>query len=155
MTISLWMAFLVLAQPAAPAAEPDLGWLAGYWLSCEEGVEVSETWSDRRGGVMLGSSLSYGSDAFGWEQTRIEAAEAGLSFHASPRGQPPAAFRLVRSGPNEAVFENPEHDFPQRVIYRREGDRLTGRIEGVADGREQAMEWHYRAAPLNTRCGPP
>ncbi|HYE87055.1 MAG TPA: DUF6265 family protein [Vicinamibacterales bacterium] len=68
-------------------------------------------------------------------------------------GQPAAAFPLVRSGPGEAVFENPSHDFPQRVIYRREGDRLTGRIEGRSNGTEQAMEWHYRAAPLNAGCG--
>jgi hypothetical protein len=70
MTISLWMAYLVLAQTAAPAVEPDLD-----WLSCADGVEVSETWSDRRGGGMLGGSVTYGNDAFGWEQTRIEAAK--------------------------------------------------------------------------------
>ena len=34
-------------------------------------------------------------------------------------------------------------------VVTSEGDRLTGRIEG-ADG--QGIEWHYRAAPLNTRC---
>ena len=146
------MAALAAAQAAADPVEPDLDWLAGYWLSCEDGVEVSETWSNRRGGIMLGASLTSGDDAFGWEQTRIEADGEGLSFHAQPRGQPPASFRLVRSRPGEAVFENPAHDFPQRVIYRREGDRLTGRIEGRAQGRDQAMQWNYRAAPLNARC---
>ena len=149
------MAGLAAMQPETPAAQPDLDWLAGYWLSCENGVEVSETWSTRRGGIMLGSSITNGNDAFGWEQTRIEAGEDGLTFHAQPRNQPPAAFRLVSSGPAEAVFENPEHDFPQRVIYRRSADRLTGRIEGTAGGRAQAMEWHYRAAPLNAGCGRP
>jgi len=147
------LAALAAVQTAATArAEPDLDWLAGYWLSCEGGVEVSETWSNRRGGIMLGTSITSGEDSFGWEQTRIEAGADGLSFHALPRGQPPAAFRLVRSGPGEAVFENPDHDFPQRVIYRRDGERLTGRIEGRVQGREEAMEWHYRAAPLNARC---
>jgi hypothetical protein len=140
------------AAQAAASAEPDLDWLAGYWLSCDAGVEVSETWSNRRGGIMLGTSITSGDDAFGWEQSRIEAEEGGLTFHAQPRGQAPAAFRLVRSAPGEVVFENPTHDFPQRVIYRRDGDRLTGRIEGRSGGREQAIEWHYRAAALNTRC---
>lgn len=155
MIVAVVTAALVALQSPQPAPQPDLDWLAGYWLSCEDGVEVSETWSDRRGGIMVGTSLTLGDDAFGWEQTRIEADEAGLTFHAQPRGQAAAAFRLVRSGPGEAVFENPDHDFPQRVIYRREGDRLTGRIEGQAGGREQAIEWHYRAASLNERCGPP
>ena len=150
--MNLLLAALAAFQAAPAAAEPDLDWLAGYWLSCEDGVEVSETWSNRRGGIMLGSSITIGDDAFGWEQARIEASEDGLTFHAQPRSQPAAAFRLIRSGPREAVFENPAHDFPQRVIYRRDGDRLTGRIEGVTGGRDQAIEWHYRAAPLNARC---
>ncbi|HEX8366510.1 MAG TPA: DUF6265 family protein [Allosphingosinicella sp.] len=139
--------------PAAFTPQPDLDWLAGYWLSCEDGRDVAETWSERRGGVMMGYTITTGTQAFSWEQMRIEAGVPGpddLSFYALPRGAGAAvAFRLVRSGPREAVFENPSHDFPQRVLYRRTGDRLTGRIEG-ADGR--GMEWHYRAAPLNARC---
>ena len=155
MTGLLMAMLLGAAQPGPDPAQPDLDWLAGYWLSCEDGVEVSETWSDRRGGIMLGSSITSGDDSFGWEQIRIEASAEGLSFHAQPRDQAAAVFRLVRGGPGEVVFENPGHDFPQRMIYRRDGDRLTGRIEGMAGGREQAMEWHYRAAPLNARCGSP
>ena len=151
--ILLTIAAALAAQPAADAAQPDLDWLAGYWLSCEDGVEVSETCSQRRGGIMLGSSITSGDDSFSWEQIRIEAEADGLVFHALPRGQAAAAFRLVRSGPTEAVFENPAHDFPQRVVYRRDGDRLTGRIEGDGGEGVQAIEWHYRAAPLNARCG--
>ena len=139
---------------AQPAEVPDLSWLAGYWLSCEDGREVSETWSDRRGDIMLGGTLTVGRNGrSGFEQARIAFSSGGqVSFVAQPSGQPQAEFRLARSGPAEAVFENPAHDFPQRVVYRRAGDRLTGRIEGNAGGREQSMEWHYRAVPLNTRC---
>lgn len=142
------------AQPPAPtAAEPDLDWLAGYWLSCEDGRDVAETWSERRGGVMIGFSITTGRQAFSFEQMRIEAAgtaDGAMDFIAMPRGAAaPTSFRLVRAGPREALFENPAHDFPQRILYRRDGDRLTGRIEG-ADG--EGLEWHYRAAPLNTRC---
>jgi hypothetical protein len=141
------------ASAAAPAAQPDLDWLAGYWLSCEDGRDVSETWSVRRGGILLGYAVTTGRQAFSWEQMRIEAGLPGpedMSFFAQPRGAETAtAFRLVRSGVREAVFENMANDFPKRIIYRRAGDRLTGRIEG-ADG--QGLEWRYNAAPLNSRC---
>ena len=147
------IATLAAALLLQPPAQPDLDWMAGYWLSCEDGREVSETWSDRRGGIMLGSGITVGPQAFSWEQMRIEAGvpnPQGLSFMALPRGADTVtAFPLVSAGEREAVFENPAHDFPRRVIYRRDGDRLTGRIEG-ADGR--AIEWHYTAAPLNARC---
>ena len=44
------------------------------------------------------------------------------------------------------------HDYPQRVIYRRDGDTLIGRIEGASKGKARTAEWRYRAAPLNARC---
>jgi hypothetical protein len=159
MATLLMAAALVSQAPATPPGQPDLGWMAGYWLSCENGVEVSETWSTRRGGVMMGYGITFGRQAFSWEQTRIETtadAPEILSFISRPRGAAAdTAFRLVRGGPGEVVFENPGHDFPQRIIYRRSGDRLTGRIEGMADRRLQSMEWHYAAAPLNRHCPAP
>ena len=31
----------------------------------------------------------------------------------------------------EAVFENPQHDFPKRIIYRKgEADSLTASVDG-------------------------
>lgn len=137
-------------------SSPRLGWLAGYWLSCEDGREVSETWSDPRGDLVLGTSMTSGANGTAWEQMRIAPSTRGmldsLSFYAQPSGQGAAEFPLVRARGTEAVFENPSHDFPQRIIYRRDGDRLTGRIEGVIGGEARSMEWRYRAAPLNTRC---
>jgi len=149
---------LLLAVTAAEVArpQPDLDWLAGYWLSCADGREVAESWSDRRGAIMLGASITFDAAASSWEQMRIEAVspqENGLSFFAQPRGAAQATeFRLVRWGEGEAQFENASHDFPQRVIYRREGDLLIGRIEGRSAQGEQAMEWRYRSAPFNSRC---
>ena len=39
------------------------------------------------------------------------------------------------------MFENPSHDFPQRVIYWREGSVLAARVEGQIDGRTEGEEW--------------
>jgi pyridoxine/pyridoxamine 5'-phosphate oxidase len=45
------------------------------------------------------------------------------------------------------VFENREHDFPQRIPYwRGEKNRLHARIEGELDGRMQAEEGSWSAA---------
>ena len=43
----------------------------------------------------------------------------------------------------EAIFENPAHDFPQRVIYRRCGAELCARIEGTLQGKARSFEWRY------------
>lgn len=67
---------------------------------------------------------------------------------ASPSGQQPATFALLRQTANEVVFENAEHDFPQRVIYRlrRADDMLIGRIEGTLDGESRSVEFPMRKA---------
>lgn len=152
MTILLIAAALA-AQGPPPPGQPDLDWLAGYWLACDERMEVAELWTTRRGGVMLGGSITYGIQAFGWEQVRIETTIDGatMQYVARPRGAAAdTVFRLARGGPNEAVFENPAHDYPQRIIYRREGEVLAARTEDMAGGSGQ--DFRYRAAPLNARC---
>jgi hypothetical protein len=141
------------AIQSAPATIDDLSWMAGYWLSCEGGREVSETWSDPRGGLMAGVTVTVGRSGQGsLEFTRIWPVGERLAFLAQPSGVPATVFPLIEATANRAVFENPDHDFPQRIVYAREGDTLTGRIEGTADGQAQSMTWTYRAAPLNSRC---
>jgi hypothetical protein len=143
---------MLFALATATGGAVDPSWLAGYWLSCDNSREVSETWSDMRAGALFGTGITFDGGKVSWEQMRIAPTPNGYAFFAQPSGQPSAEFPLVRHSPNELVFENPKHDFPQRVIYRRAGNQLIGRIEGVANGKPRSAEWRYRAAPLNTRC---
>lgn len=143
----------MLAAMMVVAKNPvDLSWLPGYWLSCDNGKEVSETWSDMRAGIMFGTTVTFHGGEVSWEYSRIGPGRGGYSYFAQVGNQPVTEFALVRNSKGEAVFENRGHDFPQRVIYRRTGNMLLGRIEGVVNGKARAEEWHYRAAPLNTRC---
>lgn len=134
------------------AEAQDLSWMAGYWLSCSADQEVSETWSDPRADVMLGTTFTLRGGQPSWEYARIGRSGEGFSFFAQPTGQAAAEFRATEMSARHVVFENPTHDFPQRVIYRRTGDRLTGKIEGTINGAAQSAEWHYVRADLNARC---
>jgi hypothetical protein len=49
-------------------------------------------------------------------------------------------------GESRVVFENLAHDFPQRVIYWKEGDVLAARVEGALRGRERSEEWRFKPA---------
>ncbi len=48
--------------------------------------------------------------------------------------QEPMPFKLTKSSKTELVFENPKHDYPQRIIYTKDkkGD-IAARIE-LMDG---------------------
>lgn len=146
MLISLLAAAQLAATPAT-----DLNWLGGYWLSCDGGREVAEYWSDARGGVLFNTTVNLNGDRVSSERTVMMAVEGRLSFVYEPTGAN-VVFPMISLEGQRAVFENPDNDFPQRVIYSRQGDVLTGRIEGTIDGQAQSMEWTYQAAELNARC---
>jgi hypothetical protein len=64
-------------------------------------------------------------------------------YIASPRGVGTTEFSLITYAENCVVFDNLEHDFPQRIIYRRDGDRLTAQIEGEVDGKLESTQWTW------------
>ena len=143
--VSLAIAVLTLGAPAAASDPPDLdrlSWLVGYWVGRTERVEMEEIWIEPKGGVMLGlhRDSAPGRPAF-FEYLRIEEREGRVVFVASPRGTGSTEFALVRFDGQHAVFENREHDYPQRIIYRRSGERLTARIEGEIGGKLDSSEW--------------
>lgn len=95
------------------------------------------------GNQMLGVSHTVaGGKTREFEFMRIVQEENGeIFFVAQPSGYKETRFRLTLVNEREARFENPEHDFPQRVIYRRDGDKLVGRIEGISGGKERAIDF--------------
>jgi hypothetical protein len=42
------------------------------------------------------------------------------------------------------IFENPTHDYPQRVGYQRDGDSLLAWIDGTANGKSRRVDFPYR-----------
>ena len=123
----------------------DLQWMAGRWVGTERGVEMEELWTHPKGGVMLGihRDVAPGGSAF-FEYLRIEDREGSLVYVASPKGEGATDFFLVSVGEQEVIFENLDHDFPQRIVYRREEDRLIARIEGEVAGEPRSREWEWR-----------
>jgi hypothetical protein len=148
------IALLAAILPAAYADDPRpqgleaLGWLTGAWLS-EDADQTSEhIWTSVRGGTLLGIQRDIRAGGDTWvEFVKLHETPAGIVFTAVPLGQSQTDFLLVDSGPRHAVFENPEHDYPQRVIYRREGDTLIARIEGLSRGEPRTSEWRWKREP--------
>ena len=119
----------------------DLSWMAGHWRSIDGGVETEEIWLAPRGGLMTGMSRTVKDGrASAFEFIRIQATKDGIVYFAQPGGRPPTPFTLVESKGKRAVFTNPEHDFPKRIIYWRDGAKLCARTEG-ADGEGEQWCW--------------
>jgi hypothetical protein len=127
----------------APTAA-DLGWLEGRWSGTKDGTTSEEHWTSPAGGALVGmhKDVKAGKMA-GFEFQRIEPAkEGGLVYQASPQGRPATPFKLIESAGRRVVFENKEHDFPQRILYWLDAQgALHARIEGTMQGKAMQEEW--------------
>lgn len=147
MLLALLLASPAGAQPADPLAA--VSWMAGCWSFTTGGRTVDEQWMRPAGGVMLGMSRSVPDGRAGEFEFAVIRLEGGrLVYDARPEGQARTIFPLAKVTETEVIFENPTHDFPQRIIYRRAGtDRMQARVEGRTDKGEQGFDYPFvRAA---------
>lgn len=126
-----------------------VAFMAGTWEYVDGSMAIEERWSPVAGGTMLGTGRTVSGDkTVFFEFLRIEGRADGVFYVAQPKGRHPGTeFKLVRAGEREAVFENLAHDFPKRIIYRKEADGgLTARVEGDGTEKEKPQEYRYRPA---------
>lgn len=139
---------LLLAACASSQAQTDpfapVAWMAGCWSQSGREPGSVEQWMAPAGGLMLGMARTVRNGRVAeFEFMQLRAGTDGqLTFIAQPQGKPPTEFRLLHQGDAQAAFENPTHDFPQRVIYRLAApDRLVARIEGMLDGKARGIDF--------------
>lgn len=112
----------------------DLAWIAGAWQTEPGGKrQIEEHWTQAAGATMLGMSRTVaGEKTVEFEYLRIEQRADGIYYVAHPKAHCPGTdFKLTRASATEALFENPQHDFPKRIIYRKGAtDSLTATVDG-------------------------
>ena len=130
---------------AQTPALTDISWISGSWQSEGGRRQIEEHWTKVAGESMLGMSRTVAGDkTVEFEYLRIEQRADGIYYVAHPKARCPGTdFKLTRASATEAVFENPQHDFPKRIIYRKSGDDvLTATIDG-GEG-TKAMSYPYK-----------
>lgn len=135
-----------VAAATQPATLERLHWLQGCWEIAEGDRTIEEHWLGPRGRSMLGVSRTVRAGALAeYEFVVIRERKDGLAYEARPSGQAPTVFVARTIDADSVVFENPGHDFPQRVGYRRLGpDSMLAWIEGRSDKRARLVEFPYR-----------
>jgi hypothetical protein len=141
------LAAVFLFTPAlafGQARVDSLDWLAGTWVHETAKEKVSESWLGPANGLMVAANLTAHSNGRrSFEFLRIAETPEGFSYYASPGGKAPVEFKLKESGDKRVVFENTAHDFPQRILYWREGKTLVARIEGSIRGEARSEQWRF------------
>ncbi len=132
---------IALPEPAK-ATITDIAWLANAWTRASNTSTVEERWTPPNGGAMLGVSRTVkGEKMTAFEFLRIVERDGGLVYIAQPGGRAPTEFVLTELDNQRAVFVNPLHDYPQRIVYEISTERSLSASIGFAKGRLQRFEF--------------
>lgn len=116
-----------------------LTWLIGEWEYNFEGGRTIESWSNYFDNKMLGYSYTLmGNDTVSFESILIEEVYPDLFYIPTVREQnnaQPIKFKLSELKQDYVLFENPKHDFPQKISYQKLAtDSLVAEISGLMEG---------------------
>ena len=123
-------------------------WLAGCWELRTSTRVTLEMWMPALGDMMLGSSrTTVGARTREFEMLRLKVEGDRLQYIAMPNGRGETVFPSIELSDTALVFENPAHDFPQKISYRRRGaDSVIATIEGPGPGGVRRIPFAYRRA---------
>ena len=113
---------LVLMSSGTPTDFSAFHWLAGTWeIPRPNGSSRLETWESKNPNALSGKGLK----VMQGDTTYLESIELYSDQNAiwytptvpDQNNQQPVPFKLVSVINHQYIFENPEHDFPQRIVY--------------------------------------
>ncbi len=149
--LTLLVLTLVSGAGSRAAELSDLAWLEGTWQRETSRGPVYEHWERLSDNTWEGGSWRQATD--GPRRTLewlLLVKMGGELFYIPKVGENalPVPFKLTSLGDDRAVFENLDHDFPQRIIYQRRSDSaMHVRIEGPGDGGQtQGIEFEFTRA---------
>ena len=125
------LASLALAPALAIGGDSESGefsWIAGCWVTPDSSAQ--EVWVVENERSLAGFAVTITDSKIGfYELMSIRRSEGeSWTFTAHPSGQSSASFVAVEIDDSSVVFANPQHDYPQEIRYKREGDRLYATI---------------------------
>lgn len=116
-----------------------LDWMIGTWEGIDDNeLMFVEVWSKGSGTWMdgKGATITPDGDTLFKEILKIELVEGTPYYVATvPENPGPVLFRLVESDEAHCVFENTDHDFPQRIEYTLQTkSTMSVKLEGIESG---------------------
>jgi hypothetical protein len=136
---------LAARKELPPLSVQELSWLSGSWVLEKGPRRIEEHWTEAAENAIIGMSRTVvGGRVVAFEYLRVEGREEGIYYVAMPNGKTATSFKLVKQDGQSATIENLQHDFPKRILYRKNADgSLTARIEGDGREKEKPQEFHF------------
>lgn len=125
----------------------------GTWVMKNDKMHIVETWTCEKDKKMCGKSyeIQNGRDSILTETIKLIESNGNIFYTPTVSGQnqsKPVMFRMISNNKSEWVFENPSHDFPQKISYKLiTNDSMEAVISGTdINGKERKVKFSYTRA---------
>jgi hypothetical protein len=140
--VVFFTAFTMLNKPAIHNAK----WMLGRWENVSTDGTLIEAWQKQNDTTYTGySHFIIGKDTVFSEQIRMEQHGKELFYMPSVKDQnggKPIIFRASLHNKKQLIFENPLHDFPQKISYSHPTkDSLVAEISGTEKGKFKSQKF--------------
>lgn len=114
-----------------------LKWLPGTWVRTNNkpGQTGQEKWEIPSAEKLTGKGFTLkGADTVFVEKLAIIRKGNNLFYVVNtPTDPKPTYFKFTSITNDSFVCENPKHDFPQKIVYKRTGDKVKATISGQGE----------------------
>lgn len=123
-------------------------WIIGNWEQKTEAGILTESWKRQNDSVFVGSTYFINeSDTLHSETILLEQRADSITYSAKVKGQnneKAIPFTLTTANTNSLVFENPAHDYPQKIEYQKsKSNGLQVTISGILRGKKSVEKYSF------------
>ena len=123
--------------------------LEGTWEMVTRNGNICEEWKKIDDNYMQGKGyVTKGADTIINEKVSLKNADRGIFYISTVQNQNnkrPVSFKMTKSENNLFVFENANHDFPKRIVYKLiNADSLQAFVDDGIDGSANRQSFYYK-----------
>lgn len=147
LNLQICILFLLIFNLSAQTSE-QMSWVVGTWkISTGNGI-IQEDWKIQDDSTLIGRSvfIRNGTDTIPQESIELSFRNGDWYYMPTVAKQNDGKaipFKVIFIKGTEFISENPEHDFPQRISYRRIKSQLFASIEGRKNAKFAKMNFDY------------
>lgn len=123
-----------------------LEWLIGKWtrINSKPGQSGYETWTKVSDLKLEGKGITMkGQQAIFVEHMELSIKDNDIFYIVTVTGEKqPTYFKLTALTKDSFTCENPQHDFPKKITYQRNGEHVKATISGNG----QSIDYNFVAA---------
>ncbi|MFN3968099.1 DUF6265 family protein [Flavobacterium sp.] len=124
-----------------------MNWLVGQWENKTPEGLLTETWTKENDSTFSGQTyfIKNEKDTVHSESIVLTQSKDELIYRPTVKGQnndEPVDFKLTTEVEYSFTFENPKHDYPQKITYKKVNDKaLVATISGNQQGKQSSESY--------------